>query len=116
MHLDEHDARATSRREFLSQFSLGVAGSALAGGGISRAQETPPTAPDSPEVPLPMIRLGEHEVSRLIVGSNPISGYSYLGPIMDRQMREYFTPERVVELLGNCERRASIPTSSAIRS
>ena len=103
MHPDERSTNETSRREFLSRLSLTVTGSAMTAGMTSRAQETPPVGSDS-HGSLPTIRLGNHEVTRLIVGSNPISGYSYLGPIMDRQMREYFTPERVVELLSNCER------------
>jgi hypothetical protein len=104
MNVNRHDGNATPRREFLSQLSLAVTGSALALGRTARAKETPATAADSPGPPLPTIRLGEHQVTRLIAGSNPISGYSYMGPIMDRHMREYFTPERIVEFLGNCER------------
>jgi len=38
------------------------------------------------------------------VGSNPISGYSYMGPIMDRHMREYFTDEKIGEFLWRCDR------------
>lgn len=104
MNLKRCDANATPRREFLSQLSLAVTGSALVLGRTARAKEAPPAAADSPGAPLPTIRLGEHQVTRLIVGSNPISGYSYMGPIMDRHMLEYFTPERIVEFLGNCER------------
>jgi hypothetical protein len=76
---------------------------------MSQAQEATPGAGESAGALLPTIRLGEHEVTRLIVGANPISGYSYLGSDMDRQMREYFTRERVVEFLSNCE-RAGIST------
>jgi hypothetical protein len=101
---DGRGMNETSRREFLSRLSLGVAGSALAVGKVSQAREAPPAGSDSSGPLLPTIRLGDHQVTRLVVGSNPISGYSYLGPIMDQQMREYFTPERVVELLSNCER------------
>jgi hypothetical protein len=104
MNSNRPDAQVTPRREFLSQFPWAVAGSALALGTASRAQETPPTAPDSAGPPLPTIRLGDHEVTRLVAGSNPISGYSYMGPIMDRHMREYFTAERIVEFLWGCER------------
>jgi hypothetical protein len=91
------------RREFLSQLSVAVTGSTIAiaatqGQGAS-AQE-----PSSPAPLLPTIRLGQHNVTRLIVGSNPISGYSYMGPILDRHMQEYFTPERIVEFLSACER------------
>jgi hypothetical protein len=103
MHSEERGTNGTSRRKFLSRLSLAVTGSALTVGMASGAQDAPPAGPDSPG-PLPTIRLGDHQITRLIVGSNPISGYSYLGPIMDRQMREYFTPERVVELLSHCER------------
>jgi hypothetical protein len=40
----------------------------------------------------------------MVVGSNPILGYSYLGQHTDQHMREYFTPERTVEFLQRCER------------
>ncbi len=96
-------SNGTSRREFLRRLSLGVAGSALAGGRTSQGKETAPASSDSPGS-LPMIRLGKHQMSRLVVGANPIGGISYLGSAMDREMREYFTRERVVELLSNCER------------
>lgn len=104
MHSDEHDANGTSRREFLWQLSLGVAGSALAGGMTSQAQEISPATAESAGPLLPTIRLGDHQVTRLIVGANPIGGYSYLGSSMDQEMREYFTRERVVEFLLHCER------------
>ncbi|MBM4024358.1 MAG: hypothetical protein FJ280_02985 [Planctomycetes bacterium] len=108
MSTDRYDADVTPRREFLSRLSLAVAGSTLTVARTSRAQATGPAA-DQPASPLPTIRLGPHQVTRLIVGSNPISGYSYMGPIMDRHMREYFTPERIVEFLTDCE-RAGIDT------
>jgi hypothetical protein len=97
-------ATGSSRREFLRRLSLGIAGSAIVGGGMSRAKETSAATAESAGSSLPTIRLGEHQVTRLIVGANPISGYSYLGDDVDHQMREYFTRERVVELLSNCER------------
>jgi len=109
MSLRRGNTNTTPRREFLSRLSLAVTGSALVLSRTARAKEAPPAAADSPGPPLPTIRLGEHEVTRLIAGSNPISGYSYMGPIMDRHMLEYFTPERIVEFLANCE-RAGIDT------
>jgi hypothetical protein len=93
----------TSRRGFLSRLALGAAGAGLAVSGRVTTQGTARTESRSAGSLLPTIRLGEHQVTRLVVGSNPISGYSYMGPIMDRHMREYFTPERVVEFLSNCE-------------
>jgi hypothetical protein len=62
-----------------------------------------------PATAMPAIQLGEHRISRLVAGSNPIIGYSYSGQHADRQMREYFTSEHTVEFLQNCE-RAGITT------
>jgi hypothetical protein len=53
--------------------------------------------------PLPTVRLGKHEVSRLVVGSNPFSGASHFNPILDQLMREWMTPERILEILKRCE-------------
>jgi hypothetical protein len=104
MYSDQRDANGTSRREFLRRLSLGVAGSALAGGMTSGAKEASSVTAESAGPLLPTTRLGDHQVTRLIVGANPIGGYSYLGSSMDQEMREYFTRERVVEFLTQCER------------
>src|SRR5512137_437357 len=80
----------TGRRQFLSC----VAGASAAG--LAAAQ-------DAAAEPMPSIALGKHRVTRLVAGSNPINGYSYLGHHMDRHMKEYFTVERTVEFLRQCE-------------
>lgn len=106
MDSDKYGTAGMGRREFLWQLPVGVAvgGSLKRSLGMASAATAVP-AQDKPAAPLlPTIRLGEHDVTRLIVGSNPISGYSYMGPILDRHMKEYFTPERIVELLLACER------------
>jgi len=104
MDSDGRQTGVSGRREFLSRLSLAIGSSALALGETSWAANAPPAAAASPALPLPTIRLGDHHVTRLIAGSNPISGYSYMGPFLDRHMREYFTPERTVEFLWDCER------------
>jgi hypothetical protein len=103
MNYDKSEAQGIGRREFLSRLSIAVTGSTLA---YATAQRQNVSAEEtlSPVPLLPTIRLGDHRVTRLIVGSNPISGYSYLGPILDQHMREYFTPERIFEFLRACER------------
>ncbi|MHC4166918.1 MAG: aldo-keto reductase family protein [Planctomycetota bacterium] len=93
------EAHRLGRREFLSRLSGTAAGSALTLGQTCPAENAVLPAPT-----LPTMRLGKHRVSRLIAGSNPISGYSYMGPVMDRHMREYFTDDRIVEFLRHCER------------
>jgi hypothetical protein len=52
---------------------------------------------------LPTIKLGRHEVTRLIIGGNPIYGHSHFNRILSETMTTWHTPERVVELLKRCE-------------
>jgi len=93
--------KGIGRRQFLSQVAAAAAASGLACAASPAASDTP-AVPRA--APLPTISLGQHRVTRLIVGSNPINGYSYLGPHTDRHMKEYFTVERTVEFLLDCER------------
>jgi hypothetical protein len=90
------------RREFLSQFTLAMTGSSLALA-TAKGQDISTKEPFLPAPVLPTISLGDHRVTRLIAGSNPISGYSYMGPVLDRHMQEYFTPEQIAEFLWKCE-------------
>lgn len=89
----------SDRRRFLAQLAGLSAATVLGAKQSAGAAET-----SLPSVPLPTIQLGSHRISRLVAGSNPILGYSYLGPHTDRQMKEYFTVERTAEFLQSCER------------
>jgi hypothetical protein len=91
------DPSQVARREFLFR---SVAGVAAAAGAASRDSHARPV----PDGPIPTIRLGTHTVTRLIAGGNPIGGWGHSVPNMSRHMLEYFTLERTVEFLGNCER------------
>ncbi len=95
------------RRRFLTGLAAAAAPAVL-GAGQSHAQTpaSPTPASQAPPAasPLPSIQLGKYRISRLVAGANPISGYSYQGPHTDRLMKEYFTLERRVEFLQNCER------------
>jgi hypothetical protein len=51
---------------------------------------------------LPTIRLGPHTVTRLIVGGNPIYGYSHFNKLLSQSQVAWHTPERVIELLQLC--------------
>jgi hypothetical protein len=48
---------------------------------------------------MPMIRLGNVEVSRLILGSNPFFGYAHCGGNRGQQMKDYYTEERIMAVL-----------------
>ena len=100
----------SGRREFISKLSMVAALGAIASSGIKGAlsgEECTDTL-QSGNV-MPTISLGSHNISRLIVGSNPLLGYSYMGPHTDRQMKDYFTTERSAEFLLKCE-QAGIST------
>lgn len=64
----------------------------------------------APAPPLPTVRFaGKHEISRLIIGTNPLMGYSHFNRILDQCMREWMTPERRIETVLAAE-RAGITT------
>ena len=50
-----------------------------------------------------LIRIGEREVSRFILGSNPFSGFSHQSPAMDVLMKRYYTAARIKETLCEAE-------------
>src|SRR5215471_3213594 len=54
---------------------------------------------------LPTVRFGGKEVSRLIIGGNPFSGFSHYSPEWDNEMLDYFTTERIKATLFECERQ-----------
>jgi hypothetical protein len=96
--------RITDRRSFLAQLAGLAAATAFKPTRAVEAAESSSTSG-----PLPTIQIGKHRISRLVAGSNPILGYSYSGQHADRHMKDYYTPERTVEFLQNCE-RAGITT------
>ncbi len=91
----------TGRRDFLKQAYSGAAAATIAG---FAADANAAASRARPETVLPTIRLGGHEVTRLIAGGNPIGGFGHSVPNMSRHMLEYFTTERTVEFLEKCVR------------
>ena len=49
------------------------------------------------------VTLGNLNVSRFILGSNPLSGFSHRSPEMDQEMRRFFTTARIKQLLFSAE-------------
>jgi hypothetical protein len=86
------------RREFLHQATAIAAGVAALNPTTWAAEST-----SAPPASLPTIRLGSHEVTRLIIGGNPIYGYSHFNKHFDRHMTDWHTPERVMDLWRRCE-------------
>lgn len=96
--MSEHESNRESdgtRRDFLQQ-AAGVAAVAASAGAADAALDTPKNL-------LPTIALGKHQVTRLMLGGNPIYGYSHFNKLLSQHMSSWSTPERVVELLKRCE-------------
>lgn len=82
-----------TRRDFLKETALlGAAAAALRATGDAAAAEIKPGE-------LPKIKLGDLEVSRLILGSNPFFGFAHQSGNIGRQMSEYYTDERIMEVM-----------------
>jgi len=96
----EREKELTGRREFLVKASATAAVSGLA---LSRAVRAAEKG-DADVEPLPTIRLGEHTITRLIAGWNPIGGFAHSTKNMSRHMLEYFTPEQTNQFVADCER------------
>jgi hypothetical protein len=52
---------------------------------------------------LPTVRFGAVDISRLIVGGNPLCGNSHLDQAMSKDMASYHTPENVVATFHACQ-------------
>lgn len=90
-----------SRRKFFRQAAGWAAGAALAS---STAAEKGLAGSSASDHLLPTVRLGPHSVTRLIVGANPIYGYSHFNRLLSQHQISWHTPERVLELLRGCEK------------
>ncbi|MBP1608035.1 MAG: hypothetical protein H6Q04_270 [Acidobacteria bacterium] len=109
-----------SRRRFLK--SSVVIGASLAGsvsatgfGQSSPSQEQtpkgilepplllPPSIPAS-QLQIPKVKFGDVEISRLIIGCNPFYGFSHLNDTLSTIMKEWYTPDKVCDVLHQCNR------------
>lgn len=96
--------RASGRRKFLSMISAAAVMGFLGSSGLRDKSLTDQEGGGiKPGGTMPTIAFGPHRISRLICGSNTINGNSYLGHHTDQYMREYFTTQRIVEFLLDCE-------------
>jgi hypothetical protein len=79
----------TTRRQFLGTTVVATAS-------VAAAQNA--------AAPLPTVRFQNHDITRLVIGSNPFYGYSHFNVLLDRFMREYYTQDRRIEVLKAAER------------
>ena len=103
MHLPDSipsagDGFTTTRRKFLQQ-TVGATTSAA----VFSAVPEQTRAAVAAEPLLPTIKLGKHDVTRLIMGGNPIYGHSHFNKILSQYQTTWHTPERVVDLIRYAE-------------
>jgi len=89
---------SASRREFLHQAAGLASGVAVLGREAAAADKPGP----NPNL-LPTIKLGPHQLTRLIIGGNPVYGYSHFNKLLSQHMATWHTPERVAALLKRAE-------------
>jgi hypothetical protein len=98
MSADKHpavpDPTPSTRRDFLQAAGLAAC-----------LGELPAAAADTgkSEPLLPTIKLGAHQITRLVIGGNPIYGHSHFNKHLSQHMTDWHTPERVMALLKRCE-------------
>jgi hypothetical protein len=98
-----------SRRAFIQRVGTAAAASSLAAS-VSAVQQ-PPAPRRAPETwaepgplskqPMPTIRLGKHEVGRLILGVNPVG--LHFSEMLRRTHREWYTPEQEMRVFKRCD-------------
>lgn len=79
-----------TRRSFLQSTVLGAGLSA----GVSRAT--------AQEIEVPKMKFGPAEIGRLVLGTNPFYGYSHFNSNLDYAMRQWYTPDRICEVMRRC--------------
>jgi len=85
-----NSGKRTRRDFFGSGAGLGLAGAAAASSGAA-------------EDPLPKVRLGNRQVTRLISGNNQFYGFAHFNWLLDAHMKEWSTPERVCGVMRQYE-------------
>jgi hypothetical protein len=84
---------AETRRTFLQSaaLTLGAMAAPLAQGPVS-------------DIRIPRVRFAGADISRLVVGCNPFYGFAHFNDTLAQIMREYYTAERVCDVLHQCNR------------
>ena len=87
----------SSRRDFLKKLG------ALPVAAMAAEQVTSVSSARAGEARLPRIKFGKVSLSRLVCGANPFNAGSHLSVFVNRQMRQYYTPEQILKTLRRCQ-------------
>ncbi len=97
-----------TRRRFLQSGAAIAAGIGAATGGEAqtetqtqgRGQAAAP--PAASQIQVPKMKFYNTEISRLVLGCNPFYGFAHFNNNFANCMREWYTPERVCEIMRRC--------------
>jgi hypothetical protein len=89
-----------SRRDFFKKI-----GTLAAASGVLANASTPASAAagTEPQPKVPTVKFGKYDVSRLIIGSNPVAGLSHLSHFIDVEMRAWNTEDRLNQAFARAE-------------
>ena len=87
--------KGCDRRGLLKSAAAAGIGSVLASSEQAQGQDK--------EALLPTVKLGPHTITRLIVGGNPVYGYSHFNKTLSRYFTDWHTPDRIMALLRRCQ-------------
>jgi hypothetical protein len=74
------------------------------GSGKEAGQQSTTPPRSASEVQVPRMKFGTHDVSRLVCGCNPFYGFAHFNQTLGIVMREYYSAERVRDVLHQCNR------------
>ena len=83
--------------------ACGVSAALAAGGLTASAGRKEAGGKASTSGSMPLVRIGSHSVSRLVLGANPIWGYSYQGELMSKFMVNYYNDDNIIKLFRQSE-------------
>ncbi len=100
---------SNTRRGFLQTGAAAVA-AGLMGGTAKMLAETskakpaaPPAVPGMDMVQVPTMKFGGVDISRMVLGVNPLYGFAHYNQNFSATMAEWYTPDKVVEVLHRAQ-------------
>jgi hypothetical protein len=97
---------SNTRRTFLKSTALGagLAGASARLPAQGPGGQSPAAAVPDSEIRVPKVKFGKVEISRLVLGTNPFYGFGHYNQILNSVMREWYTADKVVEVLQRSEK------------
>jgi len=93
-----------TRRSFLSSTAVAAGVAAPAFAATSSDQPVTPKPYPPYTIQVPRMKFGKAELGRLLCGTNQFYGYAHFNQVLSSVMKDYYTPERVCDVLHQCNR------------